>query len=387
MFHASATSNIRSIRAALDDFARVVASADRRLGESESGLQRLLLYMLATALESRAGKLTSDEFSKIASSRLLFHFAKGAKRELSEAESRLAQIASAYETVDWSDPIVPPEVIAQLYKTGALDVARMNEALSLHQLIVPRGEAPAWRLLWHWFKSGKSGYDYARGRALQDLGMNAVHHPGEILHLVGTALALAKHGDPLVDDVEQYFCDYIDRQVAATTLIADMDFGESSHETGFSGLGFAEDDDPRFKAVFAHLRGAISVAFDNEMKTEAPLLLERLRFKPSTESGLSIHSDEPSNYRLRPILHHIDPANFVDVCVNDLRLNEDVIGLLASRYHNGAHRLQIEGPWIGAVRAGLEAEAEAAPAPFKTRLRAAVDYWFDGIQKSISEAS
>lgn len=387
VFHASATNNIRSIRAALDDFARVVSAADHRLAESESGLHRLLLYMLATTLESRAGKLQSHEFSKIASSRLLFHFAKGAKRELSETESRLAQIASAYETVDWSDPIVPPEVIAQLYKTGVLDVARLNEALSSHQLIVPRGEAPAWRLLWHWFKSGKSGYDYARTRALQDLDGNAVHHPGEILHLVGTALSLAQHGDPLVDDVEQYFCDYIDRQVAARTLIADMDFGEASHETGFSGLGFAEDDDPKFKAVFAHLRRAISVAFDNEMKTEAPLLLERLRLQPSTEASLSIHSDEPSAYRLRPILHHIDPADFVDVCVNDCRLNEYVIGLLAGRYHQGAHRLQIEGPWIAAVRAGLEAKAQAAPAPFRTRMKDAVTYWFDGIQKSISQVA
>ncbi|OGN44443.1 MAG: hypothetical protein A2623_12985 [Caulobacterales bacterium RIFCSPHIGHO2_01_FULL_70_19] len=57
VFHASGTNNIRSIRAALDDFARVVSAADSRLAESETGLQMLLLYMLATTIESRAGKL------------------------------------------------------------------------------------------------------------------------------------------------------------------------------------------------------------------------------------------------------------------------------------------------------------------------------------------
>lgn len=387
VFHASGTNNIRSIRAALDDFARVVSAADLRLAESEAGLQTLLLYMLATTFESRAGRLESDEFPKIASSRLMSYFGRGSKREPSDEEARLTLIADTYENVDWSDPIVPPEVIAQLYKTGALDVARLNAALSSHQLIVPPAEAPAWRLLWHWFKAGKSGYDYARARALKDLEAEAVHHPGPILHLAGTALSLTKHGDPLVADVVQYFCDYIDRQVASGTLVADMDFGESSHETGFSGLGFAEDDDPGFKAVFAHLRSAISVAFDNNMKAEAPFLLERLRLRPSTEVGLSIHSDEPSVYRRRPILHHIDPADFIDVCLNDCRLDEDVIGLLAGRYHNGARRLQIEGPWIATVRAGLEAKAQAAPAPFKTRLKGAIDYWFDGIEKSILEGA
>ena len=103
VFEASGKHNLRSLRAAIDDFDRLVGTLDTKLCTAPEALRRLLTYILATEIELRGG-LTQLELEALMSVRISF----GAVKPSESPEIRNAQtIQAKYPEVEWGDPIIP----------------------------------------------------------------------------------------------------------------------------------------------------------------------------------------------------------------------------------------------------------------------------------------
>lgn len=132
VFTASGTGNLRSLRAVLEDFDRLVKSVDARLGEKPDALERLLLFMVATGVELRAASLTPAQVADFYSHLLLASFYASRPEERPTDAAVVAEVAAKYPMIAWSDSIVPSEHIARLFDSGVIDTDSINAVLSTH---------------------------------------------------------------------------------------------------------------------------------------------------------------------------------------------------------------------------------------------------------------
>jgi len=368
VFDVSGKHNLRSLRAAIDDFDRLVATLDPRLRTSSEALRRLLTYLLATEMELRGG-LKEPELEALMSVRVSFGAVKPSESpEIQKAQTLQAQ----YPDVEWRDPIIPAEVLARYLVTGVLDVDAANAAILAHPLIAEPRTVPPWRRLIDWQFKGAVGYRQDRDDVLATLTDHKVVEPGEICHIAGIALWLERMHAPLLPDIETDMKAYIDAVQAEGVLAPNRSiFGGSGINDSWAGYIFASLGDPVFVRIKAHLETAVAACFDTEMKAAAPALLERLRQPDNDGKVLFDATPGERNYGGEAILHHLDPVAFADVLVTDGRTHRPMVAALVRRYQywGTEYELLIERPWLEALRDELDRRATALGPPFEKALK------------------
>jgi hypothetical protein len=63
-------------------------------------------------------------------------------------KQQLAQrLHGQYPLVSWHDPVVPPEMLADLFGSGTIEVDKLNQYLLSHPRVVGRAKVSAWRAM------------------------------------------------------------------------------------------------------------------------------------------------------------------------------------------------------------------------------------------------
>ena len=363
IFEASERQNLRSLRAAIADFDRLIGSLDPKLANSPEALRRLLSYIVATEVEWRAG-LTRQGLDAL----MLVRLAYGMLRPSETPEVKAAEtIQAKYPEVEWRDPIIPSETLGDYLVTGVLDVETANQAILMHPLIAEPKAVPAWRRLIDWQMRGQKVYFEDRADVLKQLQDHQVVEPGEILHIAGIAMWLEQNGAPLVADVSKDLTAYIDAVEASGALMPERSIFGSGGNHGWAGFGFCYAEDPRFPVIQDHLEAAVGRVFDKSMQAAAPGLMETLR-QPGND-GKALYDAAPGadgHYGGTAILHHIAVSDFADLLLDGGRPNRELIGALTRRYQywGGEPDMLAEEPWLQALQADLVARATALGPPF-----------------------
>lgn len=367
IFEASKLLNLRSLRAAVADFDRLVGGLDAKLASAPDALRRLLSYIVATEVEWRAG-LTRRELDALMSIQIAFGVLKPSETpEIKKAE----MLQAKYPEVEWRDPIIPAETLAEYLVTGVLDVDTANHAILMHPLIAEPKAIPAWRRLIDWPLRGPDAYRNDREDVLEELKNHQIVEPGEICHIAGAAIWLENMGAPLLEDIEEGMDRYIDAVESSGALKPDRSiFGTSF--PGWAGFSFCSAEDPRFVGIKDHLEAAVDRVFDKKMQAMAPALLDQLR--RSDDDGEALFDATPGEegrYGGMAILHHIAVADFADLLLDGGRPNRELFAALARRYRYWGSRpeLLVERPWLALLQNELDARADALGAPFDRALR------------------
>lgn len=369
VFEASKLLNLRSLRAAVSDFDRLVGYLDPKLAGAPAALRRLLAYVVATEVEWRAG-LTRQELDALMSIRIAF----GALEPSGVPEIEKAKTLQAkYPEVEWRDPIIPAKTLADYLVTGVLDVEAANHAILMHPLIAEPKAIPAWRRLIDWQLRGPDAYKTDRHDVLEELKNYQIVEPGEICHIAGVAMWLERMGAPLLADVEGDIDRYIDAVEASGTLKPERSiFEKGGFPHGWAGFAFCSAEDPRFARVKDHLEAAVYRVLDKNMQAAAPSLMDQLR-RPENDGKALFDATpgEEGRYGGIAILHHIAVADFADLLLNGGLANRDLFVALALRYQywGAGPELLVEWPWLDSLQKELEARAEAFGAPFDQALK------------------
>lgn len=253
-FNGSTHPNYRNLRAILEDFERLVEVVDVQLRGKPEAMKQLLLYMIATGGESRSGALNRETLSSLRTGQ----FSAGvlSNKERSPADKQFDELKSRYPEVKWTDPIVSPGHLSELFFTGKIDADKINENLARHPEVVGHVDIPAWRLLWDWTRLPNSEYEKAKTALLSQLDECSITYPGLILHAAGIIISLRQFGDPVLGEdcsAEQYFSDYVSRLLNSNTLSTDTGaYGLGG--TGAFGLGYSASDTPEFQAIYSMMK-------------------------------------------------------------------------------------------------------------------------------------
>ncbi|MHC6158373.1 P-loop NTPase fold protein [Bradyrhizobium elkanii] len=237
--------NFRSLRSILSDYDRLVTLADPKLAVSADALGALLLYMIAVGVEYRNGGIDIDGVRNL-STDLAFRL-NSSKMPIPEEQSRAQRLRTQYQLVSWRDPVVSPELLAELFGSGTIEVDKLNQYILSHPRVVGRAQVPAWRAMWSWYDMGFREYQPVRNEFVDQLANRKLTHPGEILHAAGTSIRLLGCDDDVLGGVnpKQFFEAYLadlekdDRLIASPQL-----FGLGTG--GYDGLVYNEHDNPAF---------------------------------------------------------------------------------------------------------------------------------------------
>lgn len=383
-FEASGLSNLRSLRSALHDFDRLVSAVDARLGHAPEALRRILMFMIAVSLELRAGHISQTDIGALTLAKVHALFRKVAGAEVDRSKPDFPAIAARYPAVEWTDPIIPSDVLGRLLVRGVLDTAAANSAIGDHELIVGKAATPSWRRIWRWFELDQTEYAVVRGLFLEDLAQHNIVAPGPLLHAIGTIITLREQGDDLLagQDPVEFLRAYLAALESRDALEPDLDSRHRMDRSIWGNLTFSSQDTDGFKAARVLLDAAVDRATNSRLAAKAPALLERLR-STADYSELGEFGPGSGAYSGSAILHNLDVAAFADLCIQDGLLNDDLLGELSRRYHLRGPKLREEAPWIHALRSELVLRANGLPAPFASRVAHMIAYWFDRIDENL----
>ncbi|MBB4097456.1 P-loop NTPase fold protein [Sphingomonas kyeonggiensis] len=380
-FLAAGRPNFRSLRAILSDFDRIASLADPKLKASEPAMKALLLYMLAVGVEFRSDGIDVEGLRTLTSDIVLR--GRLSKTEESTGRQRGSLFRSRYPLVSWGDPVVPPELLAELFASGTVDLVSVDAHLNQHPLVVGREQVPAWRAMWSWYDMGETEYRKVRDLYAKQLADRELIHPGQLLHAVGSSLRLLGYGDDLLGGVapKDFFTAYLDDVEKADTLIAATNlFGFGSD--GYAGLIYNESDSAAFQEIRGLVAAAVGRALDRQTKREAPVLVDRLKADPEGGAMLYEWGPEEGNYGGIAILHHVAIGEIADLLLQDGKLNDRLLAALKERYERAqsAKSLDSEKPWVLNLHAELAGRVTSLPAPYKRFGELRLAHWFEPIK-------
>ncbi|CRM96492.1 KAP family P-loop domain protein [Pseudomonas sp. 22 E 5] len=385
-FNGSTHPNYRNLRAILEDFERLVETVDVRLRDKPEAMKQLLLYMIATGGESRSGALDREALRLLRTSQ----FSTGllSNKERSPADKQFDLLKSRYPEVKWTDPIVSPEHLSELFFTGKIDADKINESLARHPEVAGPVDIPAWRLLWDWTRLSKGEYETAKTALLSQLDEHSIIYPELILHAAGIIISLRQFGDPVLGEdcsAEQYFSDYASCLLNSNTLLAGTGaFGLGG--TGALGLGYSSSDTPEFQAIYSMMKKATDEVFHRQMQTVARGYVELLAASTDNYSSLYEYGVQDGNYAATPFLQFIDVKDFAKLLIIDSCSNEQLFASLIKRYehdHMSRKALADEYDWTDSLKAELLRIISTEAAPFAELLKLRLDYYFGKIGEGI----
>jgi hypothetical protein len=390
-FLASKKTNYRNLRAIMSEYERLVDSVDPRLQNSPEAMKQLLLYMVATGHEHRSGDLDVQTMKKLPTTQYYLGD-RGDHESKPSAVQTFEKLKKKYTDVKWVDPIIAPAHLADLYRSGLIDVEIINSALSQHPAIVGHAEIPAWRLLWSWTDLPRAEYLKARSQLLDQLSKYEINHPGLILHAAGSILMLKNFGDSLLGDdagVIAFFEDYLKELLDRSSLLPDIKtFGFTS--TAYAGLSYSSRDTEDFKAIYRLVVTATEIMLAKQMKGIAANYIQRLASNSENYSSLYEYGFDDHNYADIAFLHYLSVTDFARLLIIDSSPNDRLVASLARRYENERHhsfRLKDEYEWLVKLKQELVKTMNSATAPYKQLLLIRIDYYFDLIEKGISPGS
>lgn len=359
--------NLRSLRAALDDFDRLVGMAGNELKAADAALESVLTIMVALWTHIRSGQIQYDDLDDAPS--LIYEvFMRSRFEKEPETEGAAAKVLGRHPNLSWTDPVVPIKMLARMAASGALSPEDLNNAVRSHSLLNSFKTAPAWVRLWRWMELGIEDYHQVVDDLRSDLANRRITDPAIILHVFASSTSICRRdGDPLAGDPEVVMRRYVDDLVAEgrLELFKGHPFDEFEELTSYGGFGFAGIGDDEVISFREFLAEKLNVETEKSRRGESSAVLEKIRggeFRILQEGG------DDSYYRT-PILHHIDVSDFADIVLVDGALPRGISNALRSRYsgYRGlVHPLAQEGPWFLDLMRELSTRAQALPPPHST---------------------
>ncbi|MGE8131424.1 P-loop NTPase fold protein [Methylobacterium sp. NPDC080182] len=357
----AAFDNLRLLQQTIWDFERFYLALDDRHRADDRAMSALLRMLFALSIELKAGRLKPDDLRRrqpdlaVIASRVRGQTIEFTSFELAEARYTGAELA---------DPALSDETLIALLAEGFVDAAAIRADLDRSWYFVSVADEPAWRTVWHAVERKDAEVEAAAFAMERAFAARAYELPGEILHVFGLRLRLARIGliaEPLTDVVvagKRYVDDlYAKRRLRPTDR---SDRSPGFDESGYDGLAIASVDTPEFQDLAAYLHAQREQARLDRYPEVAAAILADMKVEPGRfYVRLTTISGSTGEYARVPLLASLDPAEFVAAVLSlHPREQRTVLRALRARWEHVALNdvLSGEAIWAQAVRDELSAQ-------------------------------
>ena len=360
IYRQSQTKNLRILRHAANDFARLFDSLSPLHKENETALKHILGLMLCFCFETRSGNLKSLELSK------LFRSGYFRRQDVDDRQKEINQIAEKYTLVNLSESLLSIERWIEI-----IDQAYINKdavAAELDKCIYYKTEhTEEWRILWHAITVEEEEFNIALEAVRSKLRDRAYAEESVILHVAGIMLNLAENNllDMSVDQVKDYMKKYIDDVVSAGQAKETHSELPIKVSGGAMGLGFQQIETPHFSEILKHFNKRIKAYNESKYPEIAENLLNLMHEDTDAYLISTCHTNSKDNiYADVPVFKGMSPELYIShVRTIDIRFQHKAFMAFKMRYDHGSltRSLAPEQDFVNKVRDGWHKISDAAP--------------------------
>jgi hypothetical protein len=359
LYSASGYRNLRHLRQAILDFARLLSVLDGEALKSENLLTHLLSMFLLYSFEIKSGSLRPEDIGKIRTS----YYATIVEKNGGATPYKI--LAKKYAGTDIMDELLPSRLWEDIFSTGLFNSAEINKAL-LHSKYFISKNQPDWVELWNAHSLADDELDVLLPAVVNRFQNNEYTQLGVLRHVVGTLLMLSEIGilnkakGEILSIAQTNLKKMKDDGILQKEFSGELDFLRG---TGFAGMAFHHRETKEFQEFSAQIEvlGKEAVEASYPYKATELLNLMALNTRDFCRSLILSNDYMGPRYYDTPILKYILPADFVKAFES---LSPDqmslVSGTINERYSldYSKAKLQSELPWLLEV-APLLREAQA----------------------------
>jgi len=375
LFNASEKDNLRVLRQTMLDFERLTGALEPAHRNRTEALGDVMSPYFALSFEMKANRIESEDVGK-------FSLPDWGQLLSGKNDSSQAKTRKRYPEVKFENAIIGMDVIRDALFDSRIDAVLIRERMANSKYFSAPQNQPPWRTLWYAMTLPDSEAQAAVDIVEKLIKEQAFTIQGEILHVVGERLWLAR-----INAIPQSVADVENESIAYITALyksGKLDPTKSMldrigrTEMSYGGLGFMERETKAFNAVAKHLAELEQKAAEDQYPAKSHALLEEMsRDTDLFVRRLVISNSEDNIYAEVPILPCLVPGEFVHRL---LSLTPDrrrtVLVAFSARYSHlyATPKLVAELPWLEHVKALLEKEIAGMPAISKYALGGTLEH-------------
>lgn len=298
--------NLRHLKQSIMDFDRFYDFLPDDLDKKPGLTEHLIAMFFALSIEVKKGDITNDQVPRIF---LMDYLTRNPKDELTPVQ----KIANKYPVLGAYNHPLDGRYFQSFFNQGCLDKAEVEQAIK-QSFFYLEDRKPTWAKLLEFFTMEDTDFKSKLSEVWIQLETDKVQDKYVLLHIVALFLQFSKNG-LLSEPVEKI------KALASKTIRSLQREGKLilvqgeklNLESAFT-VQYYKSADPDFIAISNELKNAVDNAEAADLSKKAALLLESL--KQSNDSlfltQLTLTNSPQNIYFDTPILHQIDPTEFVE---------------------------------------------------------------------------
>lgn len=358
--------NLRVLQRAMWDFERLYAAFHDRHRAHDEAMTAALRMVLALAFETKSGRMGGGDLQDRRSSHVT-----ALVRGTGAVPTAIGAAVDRYPMADVTANLLSDDALVALLVEGRVDTAAIRRDLDASPYFASAAGEAEWQTVWHGIERADDDVAAAIARMEASFAERAYTVPGEILHVFGLRLNLARIGAiaASIRDVVAECRSYVD-DVLASGRLPPIQAGEDPSElraTGYGGLAIVSSETEEYRELHAHLvAGRVAMAEARYPLLAQELLVMLTEAPEAFAERIAQGSGATGDVADMPVLAEIDEGAFVSalLAVHPASLRK-VMRALGARYRHGSlvGDLAGERPWAEAMARRLAAETARLP-PF-----------------------
>lgn len=310
--------NLRHLRQALMDFARLVDIISSEIREKYGIIEELLSVYLMLSFEVKSGEMLPVNISELEDlyiNELSYKSSsKGSLEE--EVDSFYTNLRKKYPTFDPFDMLLEKSVWFDIFDKGLIDNEKVQESLRNSRYFHSENQ-PEWMQLWHFMFLEDSNFDSLLSIVKDQFRNKKYEQLGEIKHVTGLFLELVDQDllDKTKEEVLELAKNNINNLIAKGQEIPHFDYVNIYDDTQTFGLEFRNKNDTIFIKLLEYITEVSKKQVLDSLPKIGKDLLEDIKNNSDNFHKKIYYTGSMNNYNKYPVLRYIKPNDFVEAVI------------------------------------------------------------------------
>ena len=328
--------NLRHLRQALMDFARLTESLSDEVKGKEGIIEELLSIYLIFSFEIKSGTILPIDIKNFSELHRVELMSRSSDEEIKEGikDGFFEKYKEKYPVLNIYNMLLETSIWIDIFDKGLINIEKIEESLRNSHYFLS-SERPEWIQLWHFMHLEDNEFDSLLAIVKEQLINKEYEGLGEIKHVTGLFLELVDKNilDITKDDILELAKSNIDSLMNKGIKLSNNI--EAFDSFSSSGLEYRNTNDDEFIELSKYITLNSKKQFEDSLPQLANGLLEDVNKDSKAFYRKIASSDihETYTYTNIPILNYINPSNFIDALLeNDTSARAEVILAISSRY-------------------------------------------------------
>lgn len=353
--------NLRHLRQALMDFARLIEFVSSDIREREDVIEELLSIYLVLSFEIKSGKMSPIDIDKLEDLYFTELAHKGGGKEV-EIDGFYIELKEKYPMFDPLDMLLEKSVWKDIFDKGLIDNEKVQESLRNSRYFHSENQ-PEWMQLCHFMYLRDSDFDSLLTIVKEQFHSKKYKELGEIKHVTGLFLELVDRSllGMTKEEVFEIAKNNIDNLIIEGREIPHFDYVEIYDDTQTFGLEFRNGNDSKFIRLLEYMTEVSKKQVSDNLPEIAKELLEDIKNDADSFHKKIYYTGSVTIYQKEPVLKYITPNDFVRVFIETEPYARRSIALVISSRYKKTPSIEVFLPeldWLREVVSLLENEIE-----------------------------